>query len=519
MPQKSNSRAKANIELRLSSKVQKDTGLAEVLIRFFHGRQIELRAKTGIFISPDYFEYYINREKTEKLGIRVPANLQTITQAKAKEKGYVLRVSGLIVVNKRLETPEVRYHREQAQRVEDLKRAIIDNFNNSSQGGLTSQWLQIIIDHFMHPEKYIVRDVKKKTFYELVEEYIKKRDLAVSHARVFRVLAREVARYEGFVKATEYGRKNFIFDIDTVTRQDIEGFIDYLRNEYTLSQQHPKLFAKLLSQYPVSVTKGNRKVEDRGENTVIKGAKRLKSLFHWFYDEGMTKNRPFDGLEVGTEKVGTPYYISIEERNEIAETNLRAAYNQLSEADREGISKDHMRELEVQRDIFVFHCYVGCRVGDLLRLKPGNVTNDMLVYTPHKTQNNGEQAVRARVPLHPKAQELIAKYSGVDKDGRLFPFITAQKYNDAIKKIFTLCGITRNILIRNPKTGENELVPINTVASSHLARRTFIGNAYFKVSDPNIIGKMSGHVDGSRAFRRYRNIEDDTLRGVIDQIG
>ena len=85
--------------------------------------------------------------------------------------------------------------------------------------------------------------------------------------------------------------------------------------------------------------------------------------------------------------------------------------------------------------------------------------------------------------------------------------------------IFTLCGITRNILIRNPKTGENELVPINTVASSHLARRTFIGNAYFKVSDPNIIGKMSGHVDGSRAFRRYRNIEDDTLRGVIDQVG
>lgn len=82
-----------------------------------------------------------------------------------------------------------------------------------------------------------------------------------------------------------------------------------------------------------------------------------------------------------------------------------------------------------------------------------------------------------------------------------------------------MAGITRNVIIRNARTGENELVPIDTVASSHLARRTFIGNAYFKVSDPNLIGKMSGHVDGSRAFKRYRNIEDETLKSVIDLIG
>ena len=114
---------------------------------------------------------------------------------------------------------------------------------------------------------------------------------------------------------------------------------------------------------------------------------------------------------------------------------------------------------------------------------------------------------------------MIEKYSGVDAKGRLFPFITPQRYNSAIKAIFTLSGITRNVEVRNAKTGENELHPINEVASSHLARRTFVGNAYFKVSDPNIIGKMSGHVDGSRAFKRYRKIEDSTLQNVINQIG
>ena len=81
------------------------------------------------------------------------------------------------------------------------------------------------------------------------------------------------------------------------------------------------------------------------------------------------------------------------------------------------------------------------------------------------------------------------------------------------------CGITRNVEWRNPLTGENEIRTTNKIASSHLARRTFIGNAYFKVTDPNLIGKMSGHVDGSRAFKRYRKIEDETLKNVIDLIG
>jgi hypothetical protein len=73
--------------------------------------------------------------------------------------------------------------------------------------------------------------------------------------------------------------------------------------------------------------------------------------------------------------------------------------------------------------------------------------------------------------------------------------------------------------IRNAVTGESETRPINEIASSHLARRTFVGNAYFKVSDPNIIGKMSGHVEGSKAFARYRNIEDSTLIDVINKLG
>ena len=328
------------------------------------------------------------------------------------------------------------------------------------------------------------------------------------------VLIRAVARYEGFrryYEATKEERKDltallldsskFTFNPDTLTRDDVEDFRDYLRNEKELSEEYKRLFKRLLDNYPANIKSGHHEIEGRGENAVIKLVKNLKAFMAWLYDTGRTRNRPFEGVKIGTEKYGTPYYITIDERNLIASTQMPT------------------KHLEVQRDIFIFHCFVGCRVGDLVKLTDENITNGILTYTPHKTKDDGDTAVMARVPLHPKAVELIEKYKGVDGKGRLFPFISPQKYNEAIKEIFTLSGITRNVEVRNALTGEMEIRPINEIASSHLARRTFVGNAYKQVADPNVVGKMSGHVEGSRAFARYRNIDDDILKDVISRIG
>ena len=506
----------AQIELRISSKVQKVTGRSEIMIRFFQGSSFDLYAKSEIFISPEFFEYYINREKTEKSGVKVPGNIITASIEKAEKNGYVLRKSGTIVFKQRLETPEVKYHREQSERLEKLKKYILDCFESADKTELSSEWLKEVVDIFNHPEKYNTKN-SNKTFYDLVELYISRRQLAETHARVFRVLSRVIARYEGYIRFTDKARKNYSFSIDTVTRDEIEELTDYMRHEKALSEQYPKLFAKLIENYPASVKKGHNIIEARGENTIIKMRARLKSLFIFFVEEGLTDNRPFDGLKIGTAKVGTPIYITIDERNKIADYDLKKKWSEM-DAQFKKDCKIPIKTLITCRDIFIFHCFIGCRVSDLIKLTPQHIENGILVYTPHKTKD-GEDAIQARVPLHPKAVELIQKYKGQDIKGRLFPFITPQKYNDAIKAIFTMAEITRNVEVRNPLTGENEIRPINEIASSHLARRTFVGNAYFKVSDPNLIGKMSGHVEGSKAFKRYRKIEDETLKNVIDQIG
>ena len=83
------------------------------------------------------------------------------------------------------------------------------------------------------------------------------------------------------------------------------------------------------------------------------------------------------------------------------------------------------------------------------------------------------------------------------------------------RRFFTVCGVDRLVTILNPTTGEEEKRPINEIASSHLARRTFIGNLYKKVKDPNLVGSLSGHKEGSKAFARYRDIDEDMKKELV----
>ena len=519
----------AKIDYRLSKKILTELGRSEIVINFSH-QHLNMRAKSGIYVNPSFFEYYIDWKKTEsnakKYGINIErTNDETISRNKAAKFGYELQDSGIIKIRQRVITPEITYHQEQEERLDALEKAIMAAFQKChNKESLTKDWLKDVVDRYNNPEKYQDAPIEKKTIYDIIEEYTKTPDrktnqpLVESHARVFYVLSRAIARYAGYIRATDNSRKDFEFDIDKVTRDDIEDFTDYLRHEKELAEDKPKIFEKLLSEYPQSVRKGRNVIEGRGENTIIKMRTRLKSVFQYCNMKGYTSNKPFEGITIGTAKVGTPIYITIDERNQIAEADLATIWETMPKKERQ-LARMPIKTLIEQRDIFVFQCLIGCRVGDLLRMTDKYIHDGILVYTPHKTMNEGDEAVQARVPLHQKALCLIKKYKGADPKGRLFPFITAQRYNDAIKVIFKMAGITRNVEVRNPRTGENEIVPINEVASSHLARRTFVGNAYFKVHDPNLIGKMSGHVEGSKAFKRYRKIEDDTLKEVIDLIG
>ena len=98
---------------------------------------------------------------------------------------------------------------------------------------------------------------------------------------------------------------------------------------------------------------------------------------------------------------------------------------------------------------------------------------------------------------------------------QLLPFTSQQQYNRDIKTMFEKAGLDRIVTVINPKTREEEKKRLCDIASSHLARRTFIGNIYKLVKDPNLVSALTGHVEGSRAFTRYRTIDIDMKKDLV----
>ena len=516
----------AKIDYRLSKKILTDSGRSEIVIQLSH-QHLNMRAKSEVFINPSFFEFYIDWRKTEKdakdLGIEVKRTKELTANMKTANKfGYALQDCGDIIIRQRVENPDVRFHKEQKKRLDALKEIIMSQFENADKESLTKDWLKDVVDRYNHPEKYQVttNEEKKKTIYEIIEEYTLTPDrktnqpLVESHARVFYVLSRTIARYEGYIRATDNSRKDYEFDIDKVTREDIEDFTDYLRHEKELADDKPNLFEKLLTEYPQSVRKGRNVIEGRGENTIIKMRTRLKSVFQYCNMKGYTSNRPFEGITIGTAKVGTPIYITIDERNQIADADLATIWETMPKKERQ-LARMPIKTLIEQRDIFVFQCLIGCRVSDLWAMTKSNIVNGAIEYIPRKTKEG--RAITVRVPLNAIATEIIERYSDTPGD-KLFQYTTQQQYNRDIKKMFKLAGLTRIVTIINPTTREEEQHPICDIASSHLARRCFVGNLYKKVKDPNLIGKLSGHKEGSRAFTRYRDIDEETSKELVTML-
>lgn len=489
----------ATIELSLSSKIQKETSRSEVLIRFYEGKKFNLHGKSGVFVDgSNHFEYYIDRGKTEKEGVKIKNNVDKVTLLEGVKRGYALRKSGEIVVKNRIESEDKKYHDEALKRIEDLKNFIINSYNSADKESIKgkTKWLEITIEKFNHPEKYIYKSEqsKKKTFFELFTEYIEKQQHSYDEIKGHYVISRLLQRYQHFVQQTE--NKDFTLDIETFNAGIIEDFESYARNEYELFHEYSSIFNSM----PKAINEKKRSPEpqQRGDNTIIKFKKKLNAFFHWLNKMEITQNRPFEKVVIGAEKYGTPYYLTLEERNIIADYDF--SYN---------------KHLDAQRDIFIFQCLIGCRVGDLVRMTKNNVINGAVEYIPNKTKDGRPNLVR--VPLNDRAKAIINKYKDIDTPS-LFPFISTQKYNDAIKDILTICKINRMVTILNPTTGNEEQQPINEIASSHMARRTFIGNLYKKVKDPNLVGSLSGHKEGSKAFVRYRDIDEDMKKDLVKLI-
>lgn len=486
----------ATTSLKLSSKSDAN-GRSQVIVKLTISRSNRPCFKSGVFVSPKWFKPVQKTARGNQYGIVVPKlgrlNMGEVKEAektKSMLDGYISRLTAVCnaLSNK------VKINHEVVEEAMNLTKNMISD---------SISW-QVIQDLRKKEEERQQRESEsEKGFFDWFDLFLSKKELSEGRKRGYKVLFRMLARYQSFVRETDRERRNFLLNIHTIDRETIEDFFDYAANEKELSEEYPELFRRMLEAYPVELSPKHklRAIESRGQNILRERKKCLKAFFNWMNMNGYSSNRPFDGVVMGKERYGTPFYLTLEERNIVADFDL-----------------SDNKPLEAQRDIFIFQSLIGCRVSDLLKLTADNIVEidgDLFVeYIPQKTSRSEAKVVS--VPLNNRAKRLVEKYR--NEGERLFPFISANNYNESIKKILTICGITRNVTILNSVTGKEEQRPINEVASSHMARRGFIGNLYKRVKDPNLIGKLSGHSENSRAFVRYRDIDSQMKKETVSLI-
>lgn len=351
-------------------------------------------------------------------------------------------------------------------------------------------WLKTTVDKYYNPEKYMTEEELLEkyppSFEQLFDEFLEKHNLSEVRKKNFRVVKRTIMRYELFVRKTKRGKKEFSLNINEVTKDTLADMWDFFENEYIYFEKYPKIYELIPEK---------RTPQPRGKNTLIDSFSRIRTFFLWCYNNHITTNRPFDQFPLEECLYGTPIYISIDERNQIFNTDLSSR-----------------PQLAIQRDIFVFQSVIGCRIGDLYGLTKRNLVNGAIEYIQHKTKNDNPRTIR--VPLNETAKTILERYKDYDGD-RLLPFISEQKYNKAIKEFFKIAGIDRIVTVIDPLTREPVQKHVYEVATSHTARKTFVGNMYRKVKDPDLVSSMSGHKEGSKAFRRYRDIDEEMKKDLV----
>jgi len=362
------------------------------------------------------------------------------------------------------------------KRLNAIKAALVLFFQDKDKA--TKEQVTTLLDEVCKKSDTVESESPGSEFFEMFNHYLNMAKLSAGRKKTILNVINHWQRY-----ADKRGIK---ITFERITVDLLRDFDKYLMEESTKPKSRN---SKELVRSP------------KGRNTTHKILAMTRAYWNFARKElkqkGIELPQIFgtDGFQLQGESYGKPVYITSSERDLLFGADIES---------------ERLRRV---RDIFVFQCYIGARVGDLCKLTKANIQNNVISFIPRKTKDN--KPVTVNIPLHQKALEILSRYNILD--GRLLPFITDQRYNDYLKELFEKVGLTRIVTRLNPTTGEPELIRLCDIASSHMARRTFIGNLYGKI-ESDVIGSMTAHSPGSKAFTRYYDISEELQQAAIDKL-
>ena len=157
------------------------------------------------------------------------------------------------------------------------------------------------------------------------------------------------------------------------------------------------------------------------------------------------------------------------------------------------------------RDLFLIGSYTGLRFSDFSRLDINTIDGNFIRLKQQKTSD------RVTIPIMSKLKPVLAKYKEL-------PTITNQKFNDYIKHVAELAGLTEIRTVSNTKGNKINIEkrPLYKLVSSHCCRRSYATNMFKAGIPPMLIMSATGHKTEQSFLKYIRANNDDKAKLLAD---
>jgi len=206
-------------------------------------------------------------------------------------------------------------------------------------------------------------------------------------------------------------------------------------------------------------------------NGMMKHIQRFKKITNFCINNNYITNDPFAGFKISFKK-SNRVYINKQELHTLKNITLNDSLSKV-------------------RDIFLFACYTGLSYIDLYNLSLKNIRkgydNLQWIYVKrHKTN------IPSNIPILPPAFSILKKYKKQKNINRIFPMISNQKMNKALKEIAHLCNFNKKLTF-------------------HSARHTFATTVTLTNGVPiETVSKLLGH-NNIKTTQLYARVIDSKI--------
>lgn len=212
------------------------------------------------------------------------------------------------------------------------------------------------------------------------------------------------------------------------------------------------------------------KSEKYSPNTIARTIKFIKTICYHARNNGIETHFQLNNITTKIEKV-EKIFLSIDEIEKIRNKEFR------------------LEHLVNARDWLIISCETGQRVSDFMRFNKGQIRFEgdvpLIEFTQVKTGK-----IMA-IPLSKKVRGILDK-----RDGDFPRKISDQKYNEYIKEVCRLSGLTEKIkgskIDKEILRKETGVFPKYELVTSHIGRRSFANNNYGRIPTSLLIN-VTGH--------------------------